>query len=120
MSGVPPPNPELAELAQVLGVDNVRLLVRTFLQEYPELLRQLRDGDRATRQRMVHSLKSNTRVLGGTDVSDRMAAAERQLATPTEPDLAAQDIAALIAAVEGMVTPLRAFAEGSGGSDSER
>ena len=34
---LPPPNDALAELAAVLGPDNVRTLVRTFLRELPDM-----------------------------------------------------------------------------------
>ena len=45
----PPPNDALAELAAVLGTDNVRALVRTFLREFPASFEQLRGGERLAR-----------------------------------------------------------------------
>ena len=71
MPDVPPPNPDLADLAGLLGEENVRTLVRTFLREYPLLLAEMKAGDRKTRHRVVHSLKSNSRVIGARDLSTR-------------------------------------------------
>jgi len=110
MSGLPPPNPELADLAGLLGIDNARILVRTFLREYPLLLEQLRGGDRKTRHRVTHSLKSNLRVVGAKDLSATMATLEARLAKPTEPNLTPEEIEDLSAALEKIAAPLRAFA----------
>ena len=82
MSDVPPPNESLAELAAVLGDDNVRTLVRTFLRDFPQSLRDLEGGDRKNRHRIAHSMKSNSRLMGGLDLSDRMAALEARLDQP--------------------------------------
>src|SRR5690348_10645202 len=100
MAGAPLPNDDLAELAALLGIDNVRLLVRTFLREYPDLIGQLREGDRRTRHRIAHSLKSNARVIGARALSAHMAAVEEQLADDTRPDLEPDDLATIIAEFE--------------------
>jgi HPt (histidine-containing phosphotransfer) domain-containing protein len=110
MPGVPPPNPDLADLAALLGVDNVRLLVRTFLNEYPQLLQQLSTGDRKTRQRMAHSLKSNSRVIGARELSARMAALEERLGRANEPDLKPAEIESISADFATFAHSLRAFA----------
>lgn len=110
MPGEPPPNSDLADLAAVLGEDNVRLLIRTFLTEYPVLLRQLADGDRRTRQRLAHSLKSNARVIGARSLSARMAEFERRLAQSNEPDLSASEIADVRAEFDAFAVALRTFA----------
>ncbi len=106
----PPPNPDLAELARLLGEENVRLLVRTFLTEYPGLMQTLKAGDRNTRVRIAHSLKSNTRVVGARTLSARFADLERRLADPGQPDLAAGEYEALLGELETDVRPLRQFA----------
>ena len=113
MPGEPMPNPDLADLAAVLGADNVRLLVRTFLTEYPALLRQLADGDRKTRQRIAHSLKSNARVIGARSLSARMAEFERRLGQTNEPDLNARELADIGAEFDAFAVALRAFANAS-------
>jgi HPt (histidine-containing phosphotransfer) domain-containing protein len=110
MSAVPPPTPELAELVGLLGLDNVRILVRTFLREYPVLLEQLRNGDRKTRHRVAHSLKSNLRVIGAKELSSQMATFEARLAKPTEPDLTPAEIGEVADALERVATTMRAFA----------
>src|SRR5437868_4853181 len=79
MSNVPPPNDALAELAAVLGEDNVRTLVRTFLRDFPVSLRDLGGGDRKQRHRLAHSMKSNSRLMGAMNLSQRMAAIEQRL-----------------------------------------
>lgn len=110
MPGVPPPNPDIADLAALLGEDNARVLVRTFLNEYPALLRQLAAGDRRTRHRIAHSLKSNTRVIGARELSARMAATEARLNGTSAPDLSSEEIAAITGEFEAVAAGLRAFA----------
>ena len=104
------PNPDLASLAAVLGEENVRILIRTFLAECPGLLGSLETGDRRTRQRIAHSLKSNTRVLGARAFSDRMAELERRLSNPEEPDLTPAEFADIAAELQRFSEPLRAYA----------
>lgn len=110
MPGVPPPNVDLAELAALLGEDNVRLLVRTFLHEYPILLRELAHGDRKARHRVTHSLKSNARVIGARALSARMAAFEERLSRLNEPDLNADEVAGITADFDEFAAGLREFA----------
>ncbi len=113
MPGPSLPNNDLAELAALLGVDNVRILVRTFLREYPLLLQQLMDGDRKTRHRVVHSLKSNTRVIGARTLSARMAALELRLNDASAPDLNTSELAEIAAEFDAVAAPLRVFAQAS-------
>lgn len=110
MPGVPP-NPDLAELTQLLGESNVRLLVRTFLSEYPVLMRSLETGDRPTRLRIAHSLKSNTRVVGARTLSARFAELERRLIDGAQPDLHPTEYQALLQELETVSGPLREFAK---------
>jgi HPt (histidine-containing phosphotransfer) domain-containing protein len=110
MSSVPPPTNELAELASVLGEDNVRTLVRTFLRDFPVSLAELSGpGDRKNRHRIAHSMKSNTRLMGAHHLSDRMAALETRLEQPTGPDFTADDLTLISRDYEAIAGPLRAF-----------
>jgi HPt (histidine-containing phosphotransfer) domain-containing protein len=109
MTATPPPNPALAELAAVLGDDNVRTLVRTYLREFPLSLQQLGGGDRPTRHRLAHSMKSNSRLVGALTLSQRMAALEARLADEKGHDVTPEDLAAITAEFEAAVAPVRAF-----------
>lgn len=110
MSGQPPPNADLAELVALLGTDNVRQLLRTFLREYPVLLHQLSVGDRKTRHRIAHSLKSNARVIGARTLSGRMAEIEDRLANEKERDLDEREITQIADDFERAAATLRTFA----------
>jgi HPt (histidine-containing phosphotransfer) domain-containing protein len=110
MSSVPPPTNELAELASVLGEDNVRTLVRTFLRDFPVSLAELSGpGDRKNRHRVAHSMKSNTRLMGAHDLSNRMAALEARLETPAGQDFNADDLTLISRDFDAIAGPLRAF-----------
>jgi HPt (histidine-containing phosphotransfer) domain-containing protein len=108
MSNVPPPTDALVELAAVLGEDNVRTLVRTFLRDFPVSLRDLGGGDRKQRHRLAHSMKSNSRLMGAMDLSQRMAALEQRLENGGA-DVTPQDLAAITAEYEAVAGPLRTF-----------
>ena len=105
----PPPNPSLAELATVVGEDNVRNLVRTFLREFPASLQLAADSDRKQRHRLVHSMKSSARVVGAHGLSARLATLEERLADATAPELAPPEIEEVAAEFETIARPLRAF-----------
>lgn len=109
MSSVPLNN-DLKELVALLGESNVRALIRTFLREYPQLLQQLANGDRKTRHRIAHSLKSNARVIGERTLSARMATIEDRLSTDTGADLTTAEIAEIEAAFDTAAASLRIFA----------
>jgi HPt (histidine-containing phosphotransfer) domain-containing protein len=104
-----PPNAALADLAAVLGDDNVRTLVRTFLRDFPVSFRDLSGGDRKNRHRVAHSMKSNSRLMGAHDLSQRMAQLEARLESADGADVNAQDLAAISAEFESIARPLRAF-----------
>jgi HPt (histidine-containing phosphotransfer) domain-containing protein len=108
MSNVPPPTDALVELAAVLGEDNVRTLVRTFLRDFPVSLRDLSGGDRKQRHRIAHSMKSNSRLMGAMSLSQRMAALEARLETNGD-DVTPTDIAAITQEYETIAAPLRSF-----------
>jgi len=109
MSDVPPPTEALAELASVLGDDNVRTLVRTFLRDFPASLAELQGGDRKNRHRVAHSMKSNSRLMGANALSQRMADLEARLDTVDGVDVTVVDIAEITAEFEAVAGPLRAF-----------
>jgi len=105
----PPPNESLAALASDLGDGEARSLVRTYLREFPLSLQQLGGGDRPTRHRLAHSMKSNSRLVGALALSQRMAALELRLAEAQGPDVTPEDLTAIAADFEAAVVPLRAF-----------
>lgn len=110
MSSVPPPNDELSELAAVLGEDNVRTLVRTFLRDFPVSLAELAGpGERKNRHRIAHSMKSNARLMGAHDLSHRMALLEQRLESPAGADVSADDITLITRDYEAVAGPLRDF-----------
>jgi HPt (histidine-containing phosphotransfer) domain-containing protein len=109
MSDVPPPNEALAELASVLGDENVRTLVRTFLRDFPASIAELHGGDRKNRHRVAHSMKSNSRLMGASTLSQRMAELEARLDKPEGVDVTVVDIAEITAEFEAVARPLRAF-----------
>ncbi len=110
MSSLPPPNEALAELASVLGDDNVRTLVRTFLRDFPLSFTELSSSpDRKNRHRVAHSMKSNSRLMGAMELSQRMAALEERLSQENGADVNAEDLAAISAEFESIAGPLRLF-----------
>lgn len=97
------------ELAAVIGEDNVRTLVRTFLREFPVAIRNLGQGERKDRHRVAHGMKSNSRLMGAQELSQRMAAIELRLATPDGADVSREEIAIIVAEYETIAAPLRTF-----------
>jgi HPt (histidine-containing phosphotransfer) domain-containing protein len=108
-STVPPPTQALAELAAVLGDENVRTLVRTFLRDFPNSFREFSRGVHSDRHRLAHSMKSNSRLMGALNISQRMARLESRLATNPNEIVSAEEIAAISAEYEEFAGPLRAF-----------
>lgn len=107
----PPPNPALAELAAALGEDNVRSLVRTFLRDFPTSVQTLATSpERKQKHRIAHSLKGNSRLMGGLQLSARMAALEARLAVEGGADVTPEDLMQVLAEFEELAEPLRAFA----------
>ena len=106
----PPPNPSLAELANALGEDNVRTLVRTFLREFPRSLQALGNGDRQHQHRIAHSMKSSSRLVGGQVLSQRMAEIEARLMDENGGDITPHDLEKITSEFEALSGPLRSFA----------
>ena len=110
MSSAPPPNDELADLAAVLGEDNVRTLVRTFLRDFPVSLAELGGpGERKNRHRIAHSMKSNARLMGAHALSQRMAGLETRLEQPGGGDITPDDLVLIASDYEAIAGPLRSF-----------
>lgn len=109
MSSSPPPNAALADLAAVLGEDNVRTLVRTFLRDFPLSFQGLTDGDRPTRHRLAHSMKSNSRLMGALGLSQRMAELEARLSEDNGRDVTPDDLKKISTEFEAIAIPLRTF-----------
>lgn len=109
MSSSPPPNAALADLAAVLGQDNVRTLVRTFLRDFPLSFKSLTEGDRQNRHRIAHSMKSNSRLMGALSLSQRMAEIEKRLSDDHAEDVTADDLKYIAAEFEAIAVPLRKF-----------
>lgn len=105
----PPPTAALAELSTVLGEENVRTLVRTFLREFPLSFAQLNSDARQTRHRIAHSMKSNSRLMGALSLSQRMAEIEARLAEDDAGDVTPQDLAFIAAEFEALAPELRRF-----------
>jgi HPt (histidine-containing phosphotransfer) domain-containing protein len=105
-----PPNNALAELAAVLGPENVRTLVRTFLRDFPSSFQQLTGGERHNRHRIAHSMKSNSRLMGAHALSQRMAELEARLSEENGRDVTPDDLTKISADFEAIAEPLRKFA----------
>ena len=111
MLPLPPPNDALAELAAVLGSDNVRKLVKTFLRDFPVSFQQLTGGERHNRHRIAHSMKSNSRLMGAHALSQHMAELEARLSQDNGRDVTPEDLKKISAEFEAIATPLRKFAD---------
>lgn len=109
MPPCPPPNDALAELAAVLGEDNVRTLVRTFLRDFPVAQQGLIGGERSNRLRLAHSMKSNARLMGAIDLSNYCASLEARLSTPDGADVNDFDRTAIETMYQKIAAPLREF-----------
>lgn len=105
-----PPNPSLIDLANVLGEDNVRNLVRTFLSEFPASFQTLRTGDPKNRHRVAHSLKGNTRLIGALELSQRFADLEARLEESPGSEITAAEFETIRTEFETLAGPLRKFA----------
>ncbi|MBS0663943.1 MAG: Hpt domain-containing protein [Verrucomicrobia bacterium] len=109
MSSVPPPNGAIAELCSSLGDDSARELVDIFLNNFPNVLRDLNSGDREQRRRAAHSLKSSSHIVGAEGLSSRMAALEARLTQPTG-EVTPDDVESTVTEFERVAVKLREFA----------
>lgn len=111
MHNATPPNRAIADLVDVLGADDARELVRTYLREFDTIIRQLATGDRQKQHRLAHSLKSSARHMGAMHLSQRLATLEARLQLP-DGTLTPDDLMAVSEEFERTAGPLRAFATG--------
>lgn len=79
-----PPNEALTQLSEILGMEDTRDLVRTYLREYAGLVCAMAEGDRATQHRAAHSLKSSSRYMGLSSLVPLLLALETRLMQPNE------------------------------------
>jgi HPt (histidine-containing phosphotransfer) domain-containing protein len=105
----PPPNEAIQALADVMGDEATREIVRLFLADFPVSIRKLEASGRDEQLRIAHGLKSSSLHMGATELSERMAEAEERLSGPGEP-LAPGDFAAAVADFEALAPVLRAYA----------
>jgi len=105
----PAPNESLRELVSILGEEDTCELVRAFLRDFPDQLRQLASGDPEQRRRVTHSLKSSARHMGADGLARQMAALETRLSRPGS-EVNQEDLAATVAEFERVAGSLRAFA----------
>lgn len=103
------PNESIAELASVLGEDNVRTLIRTYLRDFPVAYRALTTGDRLDRHRLAHSMKSNSRLMGAKELSAVMAGLEARLSDQPEADITTEELQEISRLYEAIAGPLRTF-----------
>lgn len=89
-----------ADLADIAG---------SFLEDAPSLLRSMTEaaekGDHDTVHRQAHSLKSNARDFGATELAELCQALEHELRSGGRPEDLIQRVAAISAAWDG-VRPL--------------
>ena len=105
----PPPNEALVELVEILGEDDTKDLVRSFLQDFSPSIRRITMGDRENQKRTVHSLKSTARHMGCLALSRKMAMYETRLIDSTA-EITTEDIIAIVEEFEKAAPPLRAYA----------
>lgn len=104
-----PPTAELAQLAELLGLEDTRDIVRTYLDEFPRLHLRLSHGTPAEQHRTAHSLKSSARQMGALALSERLGELEARLTTPGA-RVTPADLAAITTDFEKSAAALRSFA----------
>lgn len=109
MAQTPPPNDAIAELAQGLGEEDARELVRMFLNGFESTMAALSSKDREDRRRAAHSLKSSARIVGLLTLSRQMAELEDRLARE-DGDVTPADISGARDKFDQIAPTLRAFA----------
>jgi Hpt domain len=95
-------------MAEVLGEDSTKEIVRLFLSSFPETLRGLVDGTREEQLRLVHGVKSSSLHMGATELSDRLAGLEERL-TRNDGTLTQEDLSAISADYEAIEPALRRY-----------
>ncbi len=105
----PPPNEALAELVSLLSEDDVRDLVRLYLNDFPGMMDALSSGPEKDHQRLAHSMKSSTQYMGAHALAKLFADLEHRLGLPGE-KITPEDLAAISGEFERIAGPLRVFA----------
>jgi HPt (histidine-containing phosphotransfer) domain-containing protein len=105
----PAPNPTLQELVEVLGEENVRELVRTFLHGLPDALRRLATARPEEQVRLAHALKSSARHMGADALARSLTALEVRLARPGA-TVAPETLGQFAREFDGVAASLRPFA----------
>jgi hypothetical protein len=106
---LPPPNESILALADVLGEESTREIVRLFLHDFPESARRLGSAGRDDQARIAHGLKTSALHMGASGLSERMAAIEAKLAGGSG-ILTDDDIAGAIADFGQVEPELRRYA----------
>jgi HPt (histidine-containing phosphotransfer) domain-containing protein len=106
----PPPNEAIEALSSVLGDDATREIVRLFLHDFPESARRLGAGAREDQVRIAHGLKSSSLHMGATELSERMAAIEKRLASGDAEALGPGELEGAMAQFRAIEPGLRKYA----------
>jgi HPt (histidine-containing phosphotransfer) domain-containing protein len=104
-----PPTAGVAELVEAMGYDNARTLVRTFLREFPNSLRELATADRKNGRRLAHRMKGESRMMGAATLSARMLELQERLTPEVGEGVNASDLAAVAAEFEEVALVLRQY-----------
>jgi HPt (histidine-containing phosphotransfer) domain-containing protein len=104
-----PPNEAVAELVHAMGDDDVRTLVRTFLRDFPNSMRELATADRKNGRRLAHRMKSESRMMGATHLSRRMLEIQERLTPETGAEVTPADLAAIATEFEEIAAALRGY-----------
>ncbi len=107
-------NEALAQFVSAMGDDNVRTFVRTFLRDFPVSIRDLAAADRKNGRRIAHRMKSESRMMGATVLSQRMLEIQERLTPETGRGLESADLEAIAADFEVIAPALRQYAGESG------
>jgi hypothetical protein len=106
---LPPPNTAIRELADVLGDEATRDVVRLFLSDFPQSILRLARGSREEQVMIVHGLKSSSLHMGALELSGRMAELESRLAAPGE-TISEAELAGALADFGAVAPVLRQYA----------
>ncbi len=109
----PAPNEAITGLAEILGEDATREIVRLYLDELPQAFRRLPAASREEQVRIVHGLKSSSLHMGAQDLCNRVAELEDRLARQGR-ELEPADLPALQADFEAVAPALRTYAAQKG------
>lgn len=104
-----PPNDSIAQLIDILGLEDTRDLVRTYLQEYDGIIRVLSEGNREVQHRAAHSLKSSSSLMGLESLASYLAELELRL-TQSSGKVNTDDIELIAKKIAGSIQSLKVFA----------